>query len=311
MMRFEDKIADLSDGPLTASEIEVLQVNLGYRCNMACRHCHIGAGPHRREEMGRDDIEKVLGILRGGRIGVLDVTGGAPELNPHFGYLVGEARRAGCHIVIRTNLTIFFEAGMEDLYDIYEKNSVEVIASFPYYAEREVDRIRGEGTFRKSVKVLRQLNSLGYGNGSSGKRLSLVYNPTGTFLSPPQERLEEDYRRELGGRHGIFFDRLYAFTNMPIGRFMTHLERTGGLLKYVEKLAAAFNPATLDGLMCRHLLSVAWDGTLYDCDFNQILRLDLDGGPRGLEEFDYESLARRRITVADHCYGCTAGQGST
>ena len=311
MLCFEDKIAGLPEGSLTACEIEVLQVNLGYRCNMTCRHCHIGAGPHRSEEMGRDEVEKVLGILRGSRIRVLDVTGGAPELNPHFRYLVGEARGAGCHVVARTNLTIFCEAGMEDLYDFYDRNSVEVIASFPYYTEREVDRIRGEGTFRKSVEVVRKLNILGYGNGLSGKRLNLVYNPTGTFLSPPQGRLEEDYRRELRGSHGIFFDRLYAFTNMPIGRFRTHLERTGGLRKYIEKLAAAFNPHTLDGLMCRHLVSVGWQGTLYDCDFNQVLGLDLDGGPRRLEEFDYESLARRRITVADHCYGCTAGQGST
>jgi radical SAM/Cys-rich protein len=201
---------------------------------------------------------------------------------------------------------------MEDLCAFYEKNSVEVIASLPYYTENEVDRIRGKGTFQKSVEAIRKLNGLGYGNGLSGKKLNLVYNPAGTFLAPPQERLEEDYRRELRGKYGVFFDRLYTFTNMPIGRFKSYLERTGGLLKYMEKLASAFNPAILGGLMCRHLVNVGWDGRLYDCDFNQVLGLTLEGdGPQHLGDFDYDSLARRQITVGDHCYGCTAGQGST
>jgi radical SAM/Cys-rich protein len=311
-MRFEDEIASLRSGPLTACGIEALQVNLGYRCNMTCKHCHIGAGPQRSEEMSRDVIEEVLRVLREGSVGVLDITGGAPELHPHFRYLVGEAVSSGCHVVTRTNLTIFFETGMQDLCTFYERNSVEVIASLPYYTENEVDRIRGKGTFQKSVEAIRKLNSLGYGNGLSGRRLNLVYNPAGAFLAPPQERLEDDYRRELVGRYGVFFDRLYAFTNMPIGRFKAYLERTGGLPKYMEKLAIAFNPATLDGLMCRHLVNVGWDGTLYDCDFNQVLGLTLGGDePQRLRDFDYAVLARRKISLGDHCYGCTAGQGST
>jgi radical SAM/Cys-rich protein len=258
------------------------------------------------------DIERVLGILREGRVRVLDITGGAPELNPHFRYLIGDAVSTGCQVMTRTNLTVFFEEGMEDLYTFYERNSVEVIASLPYYTENEVDRIRGKGTFLKSVEAIRKLNALGYGKGQSGRKLNLVYNPAGTFLAPHQERLQEDYRRELRNKCGVTFDRLYVFTNMPIGRFKSYLERTGGLKKYMAKLSSAFNPETLGGLMCRHLVNVGWDGTLYDCDFNQVLGLTIGGGsPQHLQDFDYDSLVRRRITVGDHCYGCTAGQGST
>lgn len=311
-MRFEDKILSVQPEPMTACGIEVLQVNLGYKCNMLCRHCHIGAGPDRKEEMGGETVEAVLEILREGKTGILDITGGAPELNPHFTYLVEEGKKIGSHIIVRTNLTVFFEEGIEDLDVFYGKNSVEVIASLPYYTENEVDRIRGKGTFQKSITAIEKLNRVGYGNGTSGRKLNLVYNPGGNFFAPPQGRLEEDYKRELRKRFGVVFDRLFAFTNMPIGRFKSHLMRTSNLEKYMDKLAAAFNPETLSGLMCRHLINVGWDGRLYDCDFNQILGLAIDSdGPQHIRHYDYAKIARRKITVGDHCYGCTAGQGST
>jgi radical SAM/Cys-rich protein len=311
-MRFEDKILSVQSEPLTACGIEVLQVNLGFRCNMVCKHCHIGAGPERQEEMGRETVEAVLGILRENETGMLDITGGAPELNPHFRYLVQEAKKAGSHVIVRTNLTIFFEDGTRDLDVFYGNNAVEIIASLPYYTENDVDRIRGKGTFQKSIKAIEKLNTRGYGNGTSGKRLNLVYNPGGTFLSPPQETLEKDYKRELHRRFGVVFDRLFALTNMPIGRFKSHLIRSNGLEKYMDKLATAFNPATLSGLMCRHLVNVGWDGMLYDCDFNQILGLTIDSDcPQHIRYYDRSKIARRKITVDEHCYGCTAGQGST
>jgi radical SAM/Cys-rich protein len=262
--------------------------------------------------MRRETVEAVLKVLRETNIRILDVTGGAPELNPNFRYLVGEAKKAGSHVMVRTNLTVFFETGNEDLDVFYGDNSVEVIASLPYYTEDNVDRIRGEGTFQKSIHALGKLNRLGYGNGISGRKLNIVYNPAGDFLSPKQETLEQDFKRELRRRFGVVFDKLFAFTNMPLGRFKTHLVHTGGYEKYIGKLAAAFNPATLSGLMCRRLISVGWDGMLYDCDFNQILGLSIGGGcPTHIGDFDYSKISGRKITVGDHCYGCTAGQGST
>jgi len=311
-MEFGNKIVYIQGRPLTADGIDILQVNLGYRCNMSCMHCHIGAGSNRAEAMERHNIERVLGLLKEGNIGVLDITGGAPELNPHLRYLVREARKKGSRVAVRTNLTVFFENGMEDLPEFYADNSVEVIASLPYYTEARVERVRGKGSFQKSIKALQRLNNLGYGYGSSEKRLNLVHNPVETVLAPAQERVEEQYRRELGSTFGIFFDRLYTFTNMPIGRFKEHLVRTNSLDAYREKLASAFNPQTLPGLMCRHLVNVRWDGMFFDCDFNQILGRSLDGGcPQHIRDFDISRLAGRTINVGEHCYGCTAAQGST
>jgi radical SAM/Cys-rich protein len=310
-VEFGEKTREVLQGPLVACSIEVLQVNLGYKCNMACKHCHIAAGPDRNQAMDRETMDTVLSVMAENGIAVLDVTGGAPELNAHFRYLVEKAGKIGLHVVVRTNLTIFSEEGMEDLPDFYEGNGVEITASLPYYSERDVDRVRGKGTFQKSLEALRKLNSLGYGS-SAGKKINLVYNPAGAFLAPPQKMMEQDYRRELQGRFGIFFDNLYAFSNMPIGRFRDHLITNRALEKYMEKLEAAFNPATLCGLMCRHLINVGWDGTLYDCDFNQMLGLKTDGGSsRHIADFDYRQLSGRKITVGEHCYGCTAGQGST
>jgi len=310
-LEFKKKITETVGAPLTALGLRALQVNVGYRCNMACKHCHIGAGPGRSEVMEKDTIDQILAVLKKHDIRTIDITGGAPELNPHFTYFVTEAKKAGCHVIVRSNLTVFFEKGFEHLPEFYHEHDIEITASLPYYLDSSVDRVRGERTFRKSIKAIQLLNGLGYGDGRD-RKLNLVYNPSGAFLAPEQKTLEEDYRRELAARHGLSFDRLFVFSNMPIGRFKNHLEKTGSLEKYLKTLEDSFNPSTLDGLMCRHLISVGWDGALYDCDFNQALVRGVHNlCPQHIRDFAYERLVDREIRIGDHCYGCTAGQGST
>lgn len=310
--KFCDKLLSVQSGPLKALDMTVLQVNLGYRCNMVCKHCHVSAGPARAETMDAETAEKVLRVFLANPFDTLDLTGGAPELNPSFPMLVTGARDAGRRVIARTNLTIFFEEGMGHLPRFYRDRDVELIASLPYYLEDGVDRVRGGGTFRKSIEALRTLNALGYGRESAGPSLSLVYNPQGMFLAPAQCSLEAEYKRELKDRFNVSFTRLYTFTNMPIGRFRDFLIRTGNLEKYVNKLSAAFNPATLEGIMCRHLIHVGWDGSLFDCDFNQVLgQKTVADVPRHIDRFDFAALAERSVAVDDHCYGCTAGQGSS
>ncbi len=310
--RFPDKVRSVRGEPLTAKGIAVLQVNMGYRCNMACRHCHVSAGPARSETMDRRTVDAVLRAFLGSPIGTLDITGGAPELNPHFRTLVSEARKAGRRVIARTNLTIFSEQGMRDLPEFYREQGVELIASLPCYLEENVTAVRGSGSFQKSIDALRRLNSLGFGKGSSEFPLSLVYNPGGAFLPPAQGALEADYKRELNNRYGISVTCLYAFTNMPIGRFRDSLMQNGDFERYLDMLASAFNPETLDGIMCRSLVNVSWNGRLHDCDFNQVLEVPTASDvPHHIDDFDYAALARRTIAVDDHCYGCTAGQGST
>jgi len=308
--KFSDEVLRIHSHPLAAMEITTLQVNVGYRCSLACKHCHVGGGPDRTEVMDRGTVDAVLAALERSGIGTIDITGGAPELNPHFRHLVRSSRTLGKHVIVRTNLAVFFEEGMLGLPEFYRDHDVEVTASLPYYKEDNVDRVRGNGTFRKCIAALQQLNSLGYGSG--GRILNLVYNPPGAFLAPDQKTLELEYKKELWDRFRISFDRLYAFTNMPIGRFRDFLARTGNLDNYMDKLAAAFNPATTGNIMCRHLISVGWDGRLFDCDFNQVLGLGVSSGvPAHIGAFDYLALSRRSITMADHCYGCTAGAGSS
>jgi len=309
---FGDRIRKTQAAALAAIDISVLQVNLGYRCNMACSHCHVDARPGRDQMMGEETINAVIEVLKNNDISTLDITGGAPEMNPHFGYLVKKAREAGRRVIVRTNLTIFFEEGMGHLPEFMSENSIRVIASLPCYTEDNVDHARGEGTFKKCIKALAALNSLGYGRGSADKELDLVYNPSGPFLAPPQKALEEDYKRELKKNYGITFDSLYAFTNMPVGRFRDLLVRTGGLERYMEDLISAFNAENLRGLMCRKLLNIGWDGLLYDCDFNQMLGVPVHPHfPQHIKGFDYSRLKNRPIAVGEHCYTCTAGQGST
>jgi radical SAM/Cys-rich protein len=312
ILSFGDRIADAQSASLTSDGIDILQVNLGYRCNMACRHCHVEAGPDREEMMDETTVGSVLDVLGENRIGTLDITGGAPEMNPHFIRLVEKAKQAGAHVVVRTNLTILLEDDRKHLPEFLGDQSVEIIASLPHYTEDEVDRMRGRGTFEKSVRVLRILNRLGYGTGREDRALNLVYNPAGAFLAPSQQALEEDYRRGLGRQSGITFDGLYTFNNTPVGRFRDFLLRSGSMKEYVGSLVSSFNPEAIPGLMCRHLISVGWDGRLYDCDFNQMLGLPLNADcPGNIREFDLSRIARRTITVGDHCYACTAGRGST
>lgn len=311
-MEFQEALRRSAGYPLRSVGITTIQVNLGYRCNLSCKHCHVEAGPSREESMSPATVGAVLSLLARTGVRTVDITGGSPELNPSFRNLVREAAKTGCHVMVRTNLAVFFEPGMEGLPEFYRDHRVDLVASLPYFLEENVDRVRGEGVFAKSVEALLRLNRLGYGSGGTGLNLDLIYNPQGIYLPPSQAGLEEDYRRELGARFGIVFNRLFTLTNMPVGRFRTFLMRTNNLSRYMEKLRCSFNPATLDGLMCRHLISVGWDGTLYDCDFNQIMGLPLHNTyPRRVDDFDLRLLSRREILFGEHCYGCTAGQGST
>jgi radical SAM/Cys-rich protein len=311
-MEFRERIRGILGRPLTAVTIKTLQVNLGYRCNMACSHCHVDAGPSREEQMGREEVEAVLSVLRKGLIPVLDITGGAPELNPNFKFLVTEAKRAGVRVIARTNLTVFFEEGMEDLYDFFSDNVQEVVASFPHYEEGSVEKVRGKGAFRKSIEAIAILNSLGYGRGNPQKMLNLAYNPRGIFPARQQCELEGEYKKELAVRFGLSFDTLFIFSNMPIGRFRAFLDREGAFEKYMERLSAAFNPRTLSGLMCGRMINVGWNGVLHDCDFNNALGLGVDKRCKGhIRDFDCAGLSSREIMTGDHCYGCTAGEGSS
>jgi radical SAM/Cys-rich protein len=296
---------------LRAAAVETLQVNVGKLCNQACKHCHVDAGPKRTEIMSRETAAQVIAAVRRFRIPTLDVTGGAPELNPSFRHLVTEARRAGAHVIVRHNLTVMFEPGQEDLPEFFREHGVEVVSSLPYFLEQQTDAQRGSGVFEKSVEALRRLNAAGYGGGG-GLVLNLVYNPVGAYLPPAQESVERDFKRELLSRHGVTFDRLYTITNMPIRRFLDYLRRSGNEERYMRKLVEAFNPATVEGLMCRGLVSVEWTGKLYDCDFNQMLGLGVAPGlPQTIADFDPSEFAARRVTTGAHCFGCTAGAGSS
>ena len=296
------------------ARLETLQVNLGYKCNQSCLHCHVNAGPTRTEQMSRETIVDVLAYLGVSGLRRLDVTGGAPELNPWFRELVLRARELGVHAIDRCNLTILEEPGQEDLAQFLARQRVEVIASLPCYLEENVDRQRGKGVFDKSVRAIRRLNGLGYGDPRSGLELNLVYNPQGPSLPPAQSRLEADYRRVLGERHGIGFNRLYTLANMPIQRFGSTLISKGQFNEYMALLHRAHREENLDTVMCRTLISVDWQGYVYDCDFNQMLGIPLmvEGRKRThLSELIGRDLDGNAIAVRDHCYGCTAGQGSS
>ncbi|MBL8382830.1 MAG: arsenosugar biosynthesis radical SAM protein ArsS [Burkholderiales bacterium] len=294
--------------------IDTLQVNLGYKCNQSCQHCHVNAGPNRTEMMGPATVDLVLAYLRARRVGALDLTGGAPEMNPHFRHLVREARALGVRVTDRCNLTILSEPGFGDLADFLAAQQVEVVASLPCYTEELVDRQRGRGVYERSVAGIRRLNALGYGRPDSGLTLSLVYNPQGPSLPPAQAALEADYKRILGERFGIVFNRLYTLANMPIQRFGSMLISKGKFNEYMALLRAAHRAQNLDDVMCRSLMSVDHQGFLYDCDFNQMLGLPLrvDGRARThLSEVVGRGLDGNPIVVREHCYGCTAGQGSS
>jgi len=309
---FTDTLIKNGKSLIQAKGIDVLQVNLGCRCNLACVHCHVKAGPLRAEMMSLENIEAVIHILDGSPIKILDLTGGAPELHPHFRFLVTAAKAIGCHVVVRSNLVIFFEHGQESLPAFYEVNGVEIVASLPCYSAFNVDEVRGDGVFGKCIQALKLLNERGYGHADGSLKVHLVHNPTGPFLPPPQAFLEAQYRRELLGNFGVRFNCLYTLANMPLGRFKDTLVKSGKLDIYLGELHKAFNPATLDGIMCRRQVSVGWDGVLADCDFNHVAGLTLHNGcPDNIRNFDYELLCRRQIVVSEHCFGCTANQGSS
>jgi len=300
--------------PLRRGRLDTLQVNVGYRCNQSCVHCHVNAGPSRSEEMSAEVIDVVLAFLARRSVGTLDITGGAPELNPHFRRLVRAARAMGVRVMDRCNLTILEVPGQQDLPDFLAGERVEIVASLPCYLEDNVDRQRGTGVFEASIRGLKRLNALGYGHAQSGLLLHLVYNPQGAALPPPQAALEADYRRVLGERHGIAFNRLYTLANMPIQRFGAILIAGGEFDRYLDLLQKAHVDANLEHVMCRNLLSVDWEGYVYDCDFNQMLDLPFAHGDRErpqLAELMDAELEGRPIRVAGHCYGCTAGQGSS
>lgn len=297
---------------LHRSKLDTLQVNLGYRCNQSCLHCHVNAGPNRKEVMDEGTLELVLQVLMARRIGTLDLTGGAPELHHKFRDLVGKATPLGVRVIDRCNLTVLFEHGQEGLAGFLADHRVEVIASLPCYLPENVDQQRGDGSFDKSIAALLQLNALGYGREGSGLTLNLVYNPQGPSLPPDQAALQAAYRRELSERFGIFFNQLFAIANMPIQRFGSTLISRGQFNDYMRLLKENFSAANVGNVMCRNLVSVDWQGYLYDCDFNQQLGLPLPGeGIPHLRDLLQTDLQGKPVRVADHCYGCTAGQGSS
>lgn len=305
----------LSGDVLKRRAVDVLQVNLGRYCNLACIHCHVEAGPTRNEMMSRQNIDAVLRFLASTEIPTLDITGGAPELHPDFDYLVESARKLGRHVMDRCNLTVIFEPEKDYLPEFFKRQNVELVCSLPCYSEENVDKQRGKGTFDLSVRALQIFNQIGYGQPDSDLVLNLVYNPVGPHLPPPQDKLEQDYKRILNDQFGIVFNHLYCLSNMPITRYETHLRLRGEYDRYMELLADNFNAGTLNQVMCRYLISVGWEGSIYDCDFNQMLGLSLrDARGEALNIGSLTSLDQvleRSITIGDHCYACTAGSGSS
>jgi radical SAM/Cys-rich protein len=309
---FGEALSRVGHAPLRAAQISVLQINVGKRCNQTCRHCHVDAGPDRTEVMPQDVVEACLRFLESSDIPTVDITGGAPELHPAFRDIVRRARAMGRHVMDRCNLTITRLPRYEDLPAFLAEHRVEVVASLPSFAGRQTDAQRGAGVFDDSIAALRTFNALGYGVDGSGLLLNLVTNPVGAFLPASQPSLENDWKRELHRKHGIVFNRLYTITNMPISRYLQYLIDSGNLQGYMDKLVAAFNPSTVDGLMCRTTLSVGWDGRLYDCDFNQMIDIGTAAdAPQTIFEATPSALASRKIMIGRHCFGCTAGAGSS
>ena len=314
---FDSRLAASGWPELRPAALDYFQINLGKLCNMTCRHCHVDAGPDRTDAMMSDElVEACLAALDQTDAHTVDLTGGAPELHPRFRYVVDEARRRGKQVIDRCNLTILLTNRMKDLPEWLAEREVEVVCSLPHYGERNTNAQRGDGTFHKSIEALKRLNAVGYGRGDPKRRLTLMSNPAGAFLSGNQALMEGEWKRELQRRHGVTFDRLFALNNMPISRFLEWLLESGNLEAYMERLSNAFNPGTVAGLMCRNTISISWDGYVYDCDFNQMLDLKVmdragGDGPARIDTFDAEAFQARRIRTAAHCFGCTAGAGSS
>jgi len=309
---FEQSLLGAGLWPLRPTRIDVMQVNVGKLCNQTCRHCHVDAGPDRTESMDRATMELCLSALAATDIPTVDITGGAPELHPHFRWFVAEIRKLGRHVIDRCNLTVLETPSHRDLPGFFAEHAVEVVCSLPHHAKLSTDRQRGDGVHERSIRALRRLNEAGYGQGRAEARLVIVTNPVGAFLPGPQASLEREWRRELLDKHGLVFDALYTITNLPISRYLEWLESSGNLERYLESLVAAFNPKAAGAVMCRNTLSIGWDGQLYDCDFNQMLDMPVaPEAPAHIRDFDRTRLEARTIQVDRHCFGCTAGAGSS
>jgi radical SAM/Cys-rich protein len=310
---FKEKVAGIGMFPLLAGGVDIFQVNMGKMCNQVCKHCHVDAGPDRKEIMTRDTMQLCLNVLANSPIKIVDLTGGAPELNPDFRWFVEQIKALGKHIIVRCNLTIILaNKRFHDLPEFFKQHQIEVVSSLPSFTQDRTDKQRGDGVFEDSIKALHMLNAVGYGRQDTGLTLNLVYNPAGAFLPPSQDALEKEYKFELKKKYNISFNSLFAITNMPISRYLDYLLTTGNYDKYMEKLIGAFNPAAVKNVMCRNTISVGWDGYLYDCDFNQMLDLKVTPATsQHLSDFDLSLLQNREIILKQHCYGCTAGAGSS
>lgn len=310
---FSKKIKQSQGGPLRPKTLEILQLNLGYMCNQVCAHCHVDAGPDRKEIMGKKTLEKCLQILEKTSITTLDLTGGAPEMHPDFRWFVAKASKIGVSdFIVRSNLTILrANKKYYDLPDFFKTHNIHVVSSLPFYKKEKTDRQRGEGVFSQSIKALKELNKVGYGKADSGLQLDLVYNPSGAFLPADQKALENDFKKALKKDFDIDFNKLFTITNLPISRFLEYLIASENYEDYMHSLIEAFNPAAISNVMCTNTLSVSWNGYLYDCDFNQMLDLKVASPVQHLDDFDLDQLQNREICISQHCYGCTAGAGSS
>lgn len=315
LVPFQQKLEEINLFPLKPTGIEIFQVNVGKMCNQVCKHCHVDAGPDRKEIMNRETMQQCLHVLKNNpSLKTVDLTGGAPEMNPDFRWFVEEIKKTNpsIHIIVRCNLTII-RANKKyfDLPEFYKTHNIEVISSLPFYTKERTDKQRGDGVFEDSITALRMLNKVGYGMQEKGLQLNLVYNPAGAFLPPSQTALEKEFKDSLRKDFGIEFNNLYAITNLPISRYLDYLLQSGNYEKYMEKLIAAFNPASAANVMCRNTISIGWDGYMYDCDFNQMLDLKIDVRGKHINEYNHQSLNERSIILKQHCYGCTAGAGSS
>ena len=312
---FSSKLKASNLFPLTTTGLDVFQINMGKMCNQVCSHCHVDAGPDRKEIMTKETLQQCLGAIEKSGIKTVDLTGGAPEMNPHFRWFVEEAYKLGCKTIVRCNLTIIVaNKKYFDLPEFYKENEVEIVSSLPHYSSKKTDSQRGDGVFDRSIRALKMLNEVGYGMEGSGLTLNLVYNPSGAFLPPAQAGLEKQFKRQLKKDFEIEFNSLFAITNIPISRYLDYLVASENFEGYMEKLVNAYNPIAAKGVMCRNTISVGWDGYLYDCDFNQMLELKVAVGNKDLQhvkDFNSIALLERKIIVNEHCYGCTAGAGSS
>ncbi|MBK8954880.1 MAG: arsenosugar biosynthesis radical SAM protein ArsS [Saprospiraceae bacterium] len=310
---FFDALKEIGLYPLQPAAFEIFQVNVGKMCNQTCKHCHVDAGPDRKEIMSRDTMSECLGILRDHpEFETVDLTGGAPEMNPNFRWFVEEIKKLDRKIIVRCNLTIIVaNKKYHDLPDFFKSNQVEVVSSLPFYSKSRTDRQRGDGVFEDSIQALQMLNAVGYGTENSGLLLNLVYNPSGAFLPADQSQLEQDFKSALFKDFGVMFNHLFTITNMPISRYLEFLLVSGNYEHYMQKLISAFNPAAAKNVMCRNTLSIGWDGFIYDCDFNQMLDLKVESPVVHIRNFNKEALIHRNIVIGQHCFGCTAGSGSS